>query len=268
MEKVLDLSVILPIKSAMTRDFADFFDKAIKSLKNQQLGFKELIIVHSSEENLVTFLKSYDFESLKVVLVPFKETPNYAEQINLGVKKSKGKYVSFFEFDDEYATIWFKNVQKYIDVYPQVDAFLPLVIDVDEKNAFNGFTNEATFAANMTSEIGILTNETLLSYQNFQSSGMVIKKQIIDDFGGFKKSIKLTYGYELFLRFTYNNVRIMTIPKIGYKHMNMREGGIFWNYKNGSNVMTENEVKFWIESAKKESYFTQDRDIKYVATEN
>ena len=32
--------------------------------------------------------------------------------------------------------------------------------------------------------------------------------------------------------------------------------------------MTESEVKFWIESAKKESYFTQDRDIKYVATEN
>ena len=24
----------------------------------------------------------------------------------------------------------------------------------------------------------------------------------------------------------------MTIPKIGYKHLNMREGSIFWNYKN------------------------------------
>jgi glycosyltransferase involved in cell wall biosynthesis len=268
MEKILDLSVILPIKSAVTRDFVDYFDKAIKSLKNQQVGFKELIIVHSSEENLVNHLKSYDFENLKVVLLQYKETPNYSEQISAGVKKAKGKYVSFFEFDDEYATIWFKNVQKYTDVYPQVDAFLPLVIDVDEKNAFNGFTNEATFAANMTSEIGILTNETLLSYQNFQTSGMVVKKQIVDDFGGFKKSFKLTFGYELFLRLTYNNVRIMTIPKIGYKHMNMREGGIFWNYKNGSEVMTESEVKFWIESAKKESYFTQDRDIKYVATEN
>jgi glycosyltransferase involved in cell wall biosynthesis len=268
MEKILDLSVILPIKSSVTRDFADYFDKAIKSLKNQQIGFKELIVVHSSEENLVNHLKSYDFENLKVVLVQYKDNPNYSEQINAGVKKSKGKYISFFEFDDEYATIWFKNVQKYINSYSQVDAFLPLVIDVDEKNTFKGFTNEATFAANMTSEIGILTNETLLNYQNFQTSGMVIKKQIIDDFGGFKKSFRLTFGYELFLRLTYNNVRIMTIPKIGYKHMNMREGGIFWNYKNGSEVMTETEVKFWVESAKKECYFTQDRDIKYVSTEN
>ena len=268
MEKVLDLSVILPIKSAVVRDFAEYFDKAIKSLSNQQVGFKELIVVHSSEETLVEHLKSYNFGDLKVVLVNFKETPNYAEQINSGVKKAKGKYISFFEFDDEYASIWFKNVQKYVDVYPQVDAFLPLVVDVDEKNTFNGFTNEATFAANITTEIGILTNETLLNYQNFQTSGMVIKKQVIEDFGGFKKSFKLTFGYELFLRLTYNNIRIMTIPKIGYKHMNMREGSIFWNYKNGTEIITENEVKFWIESAKKESYFNHDRDIKFVSTEN
>ena len=62
---------------------------------------------------------------------------------------------------------------------------------------------------------------------------MVFKKSIFDDFGGFKKSFKLTFVYELLLRLTYNSVEIMTIPRIGYKHSNMREGSIFWNYKNG-----------------------------------
>jgi hypothetical protein len=46
--------------------------------------------------------------------------------------------------------------------------------------------------------------------------------------------------------------------------MNLREGSIFWNYKNGENVLSENEVKFWIESAKKEYFFNKDRQIKYV----
>ena len=64
-------------------------------------------------------------------------------------------------------SIWFKNVSKYIDAYPDVKAFLPLVVDTDEKGVFAGFTNEATFAANMNSEIGYLTNEVLLNYQNF-----------------------------------------------------------------------------------------------------
>ena len=46
-----------------------------------------------------------------------------------------------------------------------------------------GFTNEATFALNISSEMGVLTNETLQTYQNFQLSGMVIKKDSYLNFG-------------------------------------------------------------------------------------
>ena len=94
-------------------------------------------------------------------------------------------------------------------------------------------------------------------------AGCVIKKSVIEDFGGFKPSIKLTFIYEFLLRLTYNSVSIMTVPKLGYKHTNLREGSIFWNYKFGEEKMTEDEVKFWIQTAKKEYFFVGDRDIKY-----
>ncbi|MFN9954879.1 MAG: hypothetical protein ACK55I_17410, partial [bacterium] len=94
-------------------------------------------------------------------------------------------------------------------------------------------------------------------------AGMVFKKSVFDDFGGFKSSIKLTFVYEFLLMLTYNSVVMMTIPKFGYKHTNMREGSIFWNYKNGSSVMSEDEIKFWIACAKKEFYFKDDRNIKF-----
>ena len=132
---------------------------------------------------------------------------------------------------------------------------------------FVGFTNEATFAASLNTEIGYLNNDVLLSYQNFQTSGMVIKKSTFESIGGFKPSMKLTFVYELLLRLTYNSTKIMTIPRIGYKHMNLREGSIFWNYKNGEEKISDNEVQFWIESAKKEHFFTNDRNIKYVSEE-
>ena len=115
--------------------------------------------------------------------------------------------------------------------------------------------------------MGYLTNETLQDYQNFQTAGSVIKKQTIEDFGGFKPSIKLTFIYEFLLRLTYNSVPILTIPKLGYKHVNLREGSIFWNYKFGDEKMLEDEVKFWIQTAKKEYFFVDDRSIKYQ-TEN
>jgi hypothetical protein len=59
----------------------------------------------------------------------------------------------------------------------------------------------------------------------------------------------------------------MSIPRIGYKHVNLRNGSIFWNYKNGQDVLTENEVKFWIDSAKKEYFFINDRAITFESNE-
>lgn len=263
MENQLNVSVILPINSTKSKDFENLFNSCIASIQNQTTQVEELVIVHSDEESLMSYLNNYNFSGLTVNMVKNTGDVDFSTQVNLGVENAKSEWVSILEFDDEYASIWFKNVKRYIDAYPEISGFLPLVIDVDDKGAFAGFTNEATFAANMNTEIGYLTNEVLLNYQNFQSSGMVIKKDTFLQYGGLKKSMKLTFVYEFLLRLSYNSVQIMTIPRIGYKHMNMREGSIFWNYKFGENKITEDEVAFWIDSAKKEHFFIEDRDINY-----
>lgn len=263
MNNTLSLSVILPIKSSKAKDFDEYFEKAITSLKNQTVGFEELVIVHTQEQSLIDHLNSYDFGDLNVTKLLWDKEPSYANQVNFGIKNAKGTWVSLFEFDDEYSSIWFKNVKKYVESFPEVQMFLPVVVETDEKGLFAGFTNEATFAANFSQEMGILTNDTLQEYQNFQTAGSVFKKSIIEDFGGFKPSIKLTFIYEFLLRLTYNSVTIMTIPRLGYKHVNLREGSVFWNYKFGDSKMVEDEVKFWIQTAKREYFFTDDRSIKY-----
>ena len=263
MNNTLSLSVILPIKSAKAKDFDEYFEKAILSLKNQQVGFDELVIVHTQEQSLIDLLDSYDFGDLNVTKLLWDQEPNYANQVNFGIKNAKGTWISLFEFDDEYSSIWFKNVKKYVESFPEVQMFLPVVVETDEKGLFAGFTNEETFAANFSQEMGILTNDTLQEYQYFQTAGSVIKKSVIEDFGGFKPSIKLTFIYEFLLRLTYNSITVMTIPRLGYKHVNLREGSIFWNYKFGDSKMVEDEVKFWIQTAKREYFFTDDRSIKY-----
>ena len=263
MSNKLSLSVILPIKSSKVKDFEEYFDKAITSINSQTVEIEELVIVHSSEESLVNFLNDYNFGTLNVVKLLWDKKLNYCDQVNYGISNSKGVWDSLVEVDDEYSSIWFKNVKKYAESFPQVQAFLPVVVETNEQGVFAGFTNEATFAANFSQEIGFLTNDTLQNYQNFQTAGCVIKKSVIEDFGGFKSSIKLTFVYEFLLRLTYNSVSIMTIPKLGYKHTNMREGSIFWNYKFGEEKMIEDEVSFWIQTAKKEYFFVEDRNIKY-----
>jgi len=267
MEETKKISVVLPIKSGKALQFEDYLNKSILSVKNQGDFVEELIIVHTDETFLTEYLSEYDFEKLNVTLEVWKDEPNFANQVNRGVELANSDWVSLLEFDDEYSNIWFKNVTNYINIYQDNEVFLPVVVDVNEKGVFVGFTNEATFAANFSKEMGVLTNETLLTYQNFQISGMVFKKDTFIKYGSIKPSMKLTFGYELLLRLTHNSVKFMTIPKIGYKHTNLREGSIFWNYKNGSEKLSEDEVRFWIETAKKEYFFNEDRDIKYEPQE-
>jgi len=263
MENNNTISVILPIKTRNTIGFDDYFEKAILSVKNQKEFVNELIIVHTGEDSFSSYVETFDFDGLNVVVLEHDGKPSFSGQVNTGAKKATSEWISILEFDDEYSNIWFKNAKNYISVYKDYDAFLPIVVDIDDKGVFVGFTNEATFAANFSTEIGILTNETLLTYQNFQISGMLIKKDSYIKNGMLKESFRLTFGYEFLLRMTNNSVKFMTIPRIGYKHMNLREGSIFWNYKNGENKLTEDEVKFWVDSAKKEYFFTKDRGIKY-----
>ena len=264
MDNTFNISVILPLHSSKIRDFDEFFKKAITSITTQKVSPKEVVIVHTDEESLVEYLNSFNFENLNVKKVLYQGESNYSSQINLGIKEASSEWISFFEFDDEYSQIWFNNVKKYSEIYSDVESFLPIVIDVNDKSVFAGFTNEATFAANFAQEMGILTNDMLHNYQNFQTAGMAIKKSVIEDFGGFKSSIKLTFVYEFLLRMTYNSVKMMTIPKLGYKHINMRPDSLFWDYKFGKNKISEEEVKFWVSTAKKEYFFTDDRNIKYT----
>lgn len=272
MDNILNVSIVLPINSSKHKNFDELFLACIKSIQNQVkehpkkgviVGDLELVLVYANEESLSNIIENYDFGELNVNLIKNEGETDFASQVNLGIKNSSYEWISLLEFDDEFATIWFKNVARYAESYPEVKGFLPIVVDIDNKGVFAGFTNEAAFAANMNTEIGYLTNEVLLNYQNFQTSGMVIKKSVFEDFGSFKKHFKLTFVYELLLRLTYNSVSIMTIPRIGYKHTNMREGSIFWSYKNGNSPLSNDEVQFWIDSAKKEHFFKEDREIKY-----
>ena len=94
-----------------------------------------------------------------------------------------------------------------------------------------------------------------------------MKKEDFEAIGGFKSSMKLTFVYEFLLRATYNDLQVMTIPKVGYKHTNMRVESLFWEYKNHtSEKLMPEEAKFWMDTAKKEYFFKIDRKVKYADT--
>jgi glycosyltransferase involved in cell wall biosynthesis len=260
MEKT-NISVILPIY-----ELNDVTEKtlinAIKSVEQQIVRPDELIIVTPKGSDAFKHVKKMDMGEIKdiVTILENDGETDYCSQVNLAVSKAKSEWISVLEYDDEYSKIWFKNVLEYRETHPNVELFLPIVIDVDFEGNFIGFTNEAVWANSFSDELGILDNNALLAYQNFNIDGMVVKKSTFEEMGGLKPSIKLTFIYEFLLRMTFKDVRVMTIPKFGYKHVNQRPESLFSSYKE---TMTPVEAKWWLQTAKKEYYFQNDRKITY-----
>ena len=260
-----DITVILPIHNVSGK-FKEWFPKAITSLEQSHVKPGHLLLVCADNKEVKDFMESWVApEGISTKILYNNDTTDYCSQINLGVDKCETEFFSILEWDDEYSNIWFKQFNEYVEYYDEVDLFFPLVVDTDENGQFIGFTNEALWAMGFSEDLGFLDNNTLLKYQNFQVSGMIMRKSKFEEIGGMKSSMKLTFNYEFLLRATYNDTTIMTIPKVGYKHTNQRVDSLFWDYKfNKDMQLSPEEAKFWIELAKKEYFFTTDRKVEYT----
>ena len=262
-----DITVIIPVHDVEGENFETLFSLALKSIETQTSKPEKIIVVHCACPGVGEWLNNYDFGGLDVTLFENDGDTDFSSQINAAVEVVDTKWFSILEFDDEYSNIWFKNVNEHAEAYPDMGILLPLVLDVDAEGKFINFTNEACWAMNFTEKMGVLDNGALLNYQNFQTSGAVINVEDYKNVGGLKPGMTLTFVYEFLLRATYNDVKVMTVPKVGYKHTNMRPGSLFWDYKHHTAKRLMPEVaKFWIETAKKEYFFTDDRQITYEET--
>jgi cellulose synthase/poly-beta-1,6-N-acetylglucosamine synthase-like glycosyltransferase len=254
-----NISVIVPVHKLEE----NYLVGCIESIKNQKSKPHEVLFITSDNKELNKFLNDYDFGDIKdITKVVENSTGKYdfQSQINFGAEQSSGEYITFLEYDDEMSPIWLKNGVEYIKSYPEVGVFLPIVYETDENGRFISFTNESVWAKDFSEELGRIDNNTLLRVQNFNFDGMIVNREIFLEKGGLKSNMKLTFTYEFLLRMTYLSIPVMVIPKLGYKHTNNREGSLFVEYKNTIDVL---ESKFWVNKAKKEYFFTEDREITY-----
>ena len=260
------ITVILPIYKLETAEVL-MLDNAISSVKEFHDDVKLTIVC---PVGLMSKLETFISEITGAHDLEIKKLPNttsetdFASQVNLGIEDCDTEWFSILEIDDEYKKIWLPSMKEHMETYTDVGVFLPIVRDVNVEGKFLSFMNDSVWAYGFTNEQGYLDEELLLEYQNYQTSGGLYQTQVVKDNGSLKNNIKLTFSYEFLLRLVNHGVKIMVVPRAGYQHVNMREDSLFWSYKNNENMkLEEHEVKFWLETAKKEFYFKNKRDVKY-----
>jgi hypothetical protein len=266
-----NLSIIIPIHEYNDK-LSSYLDKAIESIIAQEEIVKIPMIIlvfpNTLENEIKGFVESqiqkYQDKGItyqNFYLVNNFDTSDYQTQVNLAVKSINTEYFTVLEFDDEFSKTFIKNAENYINSYSDIDVFLTMMIEVNNKNEGIKLTNETVWAQQFVGEngeMGYLNLNALKQYTDFKLSGAVIKKSEFEFLGGYKPNIKLTFMYEFLLRALNNANKIFSIPKIGYKHLIGREESLFDTYQK---IMSVNERKFWFETAIKESNFLNDRVI-------
>jgi GT2 family glycosyltransferase len=256
-----DITVLIPIHE-LDESTQSLFEKAIKSVENQEMLPQKVMIIVPKGSYVIDLLKKMDYGDIKDIVEIVENDSgdtSFQAQINYGANKVETKYFTILEFDDEMGSIWLRNAHEYIEEKGnEVDVFLPIVIDTDKNNVFAGFTNEAVWVYGFSERMGYLDSEALDNYNSFSIDGMVIKTEVFNEVGGLKTKIKIYFIYEFLLRLAYLGHNIFVIPKFGYKHTNERENSLFYNYKK---EIRPDEAKWWQSVAKREYMFKEDRDI-------
>lgn len=257
------ITIILPVYKLDAEDIV-MLNNALSSVEDFHNDVKITIVC---PEKLKSTLDGMNFGVKLEIKTLYNTThkTDFLNQVNMGIDDCDTEWFSILEIDDEYKKPWLSSMNEYITAFHDVDVFLPIIKDVNVEGKFLSLMNESVWAYGFSNKQGFLDNTLLLEYQNYQTSGGLYRTQVIKDNGKFKDNIKLTFSYEFLLRLTHHGVNIMTVPKIGYQHVNLRENSLFWSYKNDEKAkLNEKEVKFWIDAAKKEYFFKNKRDVKYT----
>lgn len=246
-----DISIIIPVH-VLENGTEDLLKKAIGSVRDCQKHYKDgkLLV------NVVAPFEASEFDVDNWILNDSGDT-SYCGQVNFGVQNINTKYFSVLEFDDFYYEKWFKFFSQYLYGNEDVTAFLPLNVVTDINGENWQYGNEMPLRMHVSKELGFIDYDCLQDWNMFTLAGSVINRDDFIKVGMYKPSIKLSYDYEFLLRATNRKLKIMVVPKEGYKHMVGRTDSQMDIYR--KEMVGTDDVQKWFDLAKREYQYTDDR---------
>ena len=189
----MNISVIIP-----TYNRANFILKAIKSVQNQSLHVKEIIVVDDgSTDNTRELLKAQNITYI------YQDNSGVSSARNQGIKKAKHEWIAFLDSDD----IWHKDkIKEHVSLHvdsPELKASFTDETWIRDGKKINKKKHlkkeEPTFLNSLrTCKIG--------------TSTFLVHKSLFDKVGLFDETLKVCEDYDLWLRIL-ENYKIKLINK-------------------------------------------------------
>ena len=196
-------SVIIPVYNTPKK----FLEKSILSVLNQKYKNFEICIADDCSTNKETLKTLKRFEKKNKIKVVYRDTNGHiSECLNSAVEIANGEYLVFLDHDDMLSPYALYENAKIINENPKAKLIYSDEDKIDEKdNRFSPY-----FKSDW--------NKDLFFSQNYINHLTVIKKEIADKIGGFRKGYEGSQDYDFLLRSLkyIKDEEIVHIPKILY----------------------------------------------------
>ncbi len=206
LDKTPKVSIIVPAFRV-----SRFINETLQSIFSQTYTNYEAIIINDGSD---------DSDELEQILKRYSNEIIYAKQDNFGASKarnlaialSRGKYLAFLDGDD----IWDdRYLESQIEFIEKSDLDM---IYCDAELFGNNYFSERTYMKTSPS-VGEVNSKSLIDGTcSVLTSGTVLKKEKLENFGLFDTSINGYEDFELWFRLAKNDVRIGYQRKVLLKY--------------------------------------------------
>lgn len=225
-------------------------------------------------------VKANGISGLSVVKVGVSNFPKFFNTLTGLAIEGEYEAFSVIEVDDFVGPNWYSIADVYMKENDDVSFFLPMMRNF-QNGALQGLLNEACWAEGISEEAGKFDVPLLTRMNCANPLAGVYKISALEEFSEnidgklfpMKESMKISHYYEFFLRMIYNDVKVMTVPRVGY---DFRVGSVDEFSQSSSKIpnnlisipaekggISAGEFSFWLDLAKKEYFFDEDRKKTY-----
>lgn len=183
----------------------------LKKSLNSALGqtyedFEVLVVDDGSMEHTKAFLQSLDNQNIRVI---FQQNKGVAAARQNGLKAAKGDYIIILDSDDQLIEEALNIYDQYLDDYPSVEVVYcnNLEYKLDSEKVF--YSDYPSFNDNAKFIDSILKRPRV----PFKHSGMLFKRNMALELGGYDLSLPNKIDIDLMLNFLSSGKNVKLLPK-------------------------------------------------------
>ena len=194
------ISIITPLYNTPKEFFIDY----LESIKNQTYSNWEICIVDASEKKLEYIEKLIENDS-RIKYEKLEENNGISENSNQAIKMANGEFLALIDHDDVIEKNALFEVVKVLNENKETDFI---------------YTDEDKFEGNLTNRYFPFFkpdfSPDFLRSNNYICHLSVIRKELVEKVGLFRKEFDGAQDLDLFLRVTEQTTNIVHIPKVLY----------------------------------------------------